>query len=379
MAAILNDQDVAERVLQHIENKTTDTGDSIWREPVKNYTSKVRFDTEINQVLRRYPIPFCPSAALPEVGSYVAREAGGIPVVVVRGTDGEVRAFRNACRHRGVQVATGSGCAKAFRCNYHGWTYRLDGSLQHIPHEQGFPELDKEQHGLVPLAVKEKSGLIFVSQDGSASFANLDEMPPLLNSKQLVFNSNEYELEINWKVFLESFLEGYHIKPAHKETFYPFGFDNLNVVETFDRNSRITFPFQRIGKLADVAPENRKVEGLLTYVYQLFPNVMIAVLSHHTTVVILEPIAVDRTRVINYSLTNGVLEGEEGLAKARNDAEFVSDRGNAEDIALAKSIQASIHSGANEVFTFGLYEKLIGHFHRSLTEMVDDVHTITPA
>ncbi|MFT5691041.1 MAG: hypothetical protein ACI92E_000366, partial [Oceanicoccus sp.] len=95
--------------------------------------------------------------------------------------------------------------------------------------------------------------------------------------------------------------------------------------------------------------------------------------------VILEPIAVDRTRVINYSLTNGVLEGEEGLAKARNDAEFVSDQGNAEDIALAKSIQASIHSGANEVFTFGLYEKLIGHFHRSLTEMVDDVHTITPA
>lgn len=378
METILNDREVAERVLQHIENNTTDTGASIWREPVQNYTSTTRFDTEINQVLRRYPIPFCPSAALLEVGSYVAREAAGIPIVVVRGTDGTVRAFRNACRHRGVQVATGSGCAKAFRCNYHGWTYRLDGSLQHIPHEQGFPELDKEQHGLMPLAVKEKSGLIFVSQEASASFASLNEMPPLLNSKQLVFNSSEYELEINWKVFLESFLEGYHIKPAHKETFYPFGFDNLNLVETFGRNSRITFPFQRIAKLAEIAPEKRKVEGLLTYVYQLFPNVMIAVLSHHTTVVILEPIAVDRTRVINYSLTNGVLEGEEALAKARNDAEFVSDQGNAEDIALAKSIQASLHSGANEVFTFGLYEKLIGHFHRSLTEMVEDVHTITP-
>ncbi len=376
MAAILNDQEVAEKVLQHIESKTTDTGDSIWREPVQNYISKSRFDTEINQVLRGNPNPFCPSAALPDAGSYIAREAAGTPIVVVRGNDLKVRAFRNACRHRGAQVATGTGCAKAFRCNYHGWTYRLDGSLQHIPHEQGFPELDKEQHGLVPVAAEEKSGLIFVSQDSNASFADLEEIPALLNSKQQIFNIDEYELDVNWKVFLESFLEGYHIKPAHKETFFPFGFDNLNLVETFGRNSRITFPFQRIAKLADIVPSKRRVDGLLTYVYQLFPNVMIAVLSHHTTMVILEPLAVDKTRVITYSLTNGVLEGEEAFAKARNDAEFVSNQGNAEDIALAKSIQASIHSGANEVFTFGLYEKLIGHFHQSLTDLLEGVNVV---
>jgi len=376
MAAILNDQEVAEKVLQHIESKTTDTGDSIWREPVQNYISKSRFDTEVNQVLRGNPNPFCPSAALPDAGSYIAREAAGTPIVVVRGNDLKVRAFRNACRHRGAQVATGTGCAKAFRCNYHGWTYRLDGSLQHIPHEQGFPELDKEQHGLVPVAAEEKSGLIFVSQDSNASFADLEEIPALLNSKQQIFNIDEYELDVNWKIFLESFLEGYHIKPAHKETFFPFGFDNLNLVETFGRNSRITFPFQRIAKLADIVPSKRRVDGLLTYVYQLFPNVMIAVLSHHTTMVILEPLAVDKTRVITYSLTNGVLEGEEAFAKARNDAEFVSNQGNAEDIALAKSIQASIHSGANEVFTFGLYEKLIGHFHQSLTDLLEGVNVV---
>jgi phenylpropionate dioxygenase-like ring-hydroxylating dioxygenase large terminal subunit len=339
---------------------------------VQNYLSTERFSKEINTVLRRYPIPFCPSAALPEAGSYVARDAAGIPLVVVRGEDGVVRGFRNACRHRGAQIAEGSGCAKAFRCNYHGWTYRLDGSLQHIPHEQGFGDLDKQQHALAAVQVQEKAGLVFVTQRDNAIAANLDELPALFSDKQQLFNSGEYVLDLNWKIFLESFLEGYHIKPAHKETFYPFGFDNLTLVETFERNSRITFPFQRIKQLQDVAPQERKVDGLLTYVYHLFPNVTIAVLSHHTTMLILEPVTVDKTRVITYSLTSKALEGEEALEKARHDASFVQDSGQTEDIALAKSIQASLHSGANEVFTFGYYEKLIGHFHRNMHSLLSD-------
>lgn len=371
MTAFLNDQDVAQRVLGHIANKTTDTGESVWREPVQNYLCPTRFDDEIRTVLRRYPIPFCPSSALPEAGSYVARTAAGIPLVVVRGDDGVVRGFRNACRHRGAQVAQGSGCAKAFRCNYHGWTYRLDGGLQHIPHEQGFPDLDKQQHALAPVQVREQAGLIFVTQQDDAIAGELEELPEFFNDKQQLFNTNEYTLDLNWKIFLESFLEGYHIKPAHKETFYPFGFDNLNLVETLGRNSRITFPFQRIKKLEEIEPEQREVDGLLTYVYQLFPNVTIAVLSHHTTMLILEPVAVNKTQVISYSLTNKALEGEEAVAKARHDATFVTDTGQIEDIALAKSIQASLHSEANEFFTFGRYEKLIGHFHRNMQALMD--------
>jgi len=86
---------------------------------------------------------------------------------------------------------------------------------------------------------------------------------------------------------------------------------------------------------------------------------------------VLEPVAVDKTQVITYSLTNTALDGEEAVAKARQDATFVSDTGQTEDIALAKSIQASLHSGANEFFTFGHYEKLIGHFHRNMQALLD--------
>ncbi|MEE4145430.1 MAG: aromatic ring-hydroxylating dioxygenase subunit alpha, partial [Halieaceae bacterium] len=335
MAAFLSDREVAQRLLHHIANKTTDAGEDLWCEPVQHYLCPVRFEDEMQTVLRRYPTPFCPAAALPEAGSYVARTAAGIPLVVVRGEDGIVRGFRNACRHRGAQVAQDSGCARAFRCSYHGWTYRLDGALQHVPHEAGFPGLDKTQHGLSAVRVQERAGVIFVSQQAQEICGNLDELPEFFSENQQLFNSSEYTLDVNWKVFLESFLEGYHIKPAHRETFYPFGFDNLNLVETVGRNSRITFPFQRIIKLAEIAPDQREVDGLLTYVYHLFPNVTIAVLSHHTTMLILEPVDVNKTQVISYSLTNRALEGEEALEKARNDAAFVRTTGQSEDIALA--------------------------------------------
>ncbi|HKU99493.1 MAG TPA: SRPBCC family protein [Vineibacter sp.] len=366
MTTLMSDQSVVQRVLEHIQNGTTDLGDDVWHEPVAHYRSADRLAAEID-LLRRLPIAFCPSAALAEPGAYIAREAAGTPIVVVRGQDGTVRAFRNACRHRGMQVATGAGCSKAFVCRYHGWTYRLDGSLSHIPHEHGFPGLDKATHGLVPVNAVERSGLVFVVQDGDVDHGGmLNALPDLIAPQQKIFATNESDTDANWKIVAEGFLEGYHIRSTHRDTFYPYGFDNLNVIEQFGRNSRVTFPFRRIAKLAQVPPESRRVDGLLTYVYHLFPNVMIAVLSQHTKVVILEPVSVDRTRLITFALANaGSGAGEQQEAVAR-DAAFVDQTGAAEDREVTCAIQRGIGSGANEVFTFGRFEAAIAHFHRSL-------------
>ena len=361
MAARTDDQSVAQRVLDHIEKGSTDTGAEVWREPVANYRSESRLAAELS-VLRRVPVAFCPSAALPENGSYVAREAAGVPLLAVRGADGKVRAFRNACRHRGTQVAKGSGCAKAFVCPYHAWTYTLDGKLRHVPHEEGFPGLDKSTHGLAPVHAEERLGLIFISQEQTKPA--FDALPVLIRPDQPMFATAERELEVNWKVFLEGFIEGYHIRFTHPESFYPYGYDNLNLVDLYGRSSRSTYPFKRIKKLEAVPPAERKVEGLLTYVYHLFPNVLVTILSRHTNVVILEPLAVDRTRQITYTLANDA--GMEALAEARRDQDFVGNVGAVEDLAVVTSIQKSIGSGANDVFTFGRFESCIVHFHRSL-------------
>jgi phenylpropionate dioxygenase-like ring-hydroxylating dioxygenase large terminal subunit len=370
MNGLLSDAAVVQRVLDHVDNQTSDLGDTIWREPVENYHSAERFAAEL-ALLKHLPVPFCPSVALPEAGSYVARVAAGTPLVVVRDENGKVRAFRNACRHRGMQVAQGTGCTKYFVCSYHGWAYRLDGSLQYIPHRQGFPDIDDENHGLVPVEAIERHGLVFVTQDqkiGAGALAGLDDIPELLTPDQRIFASSENISDVNWKLNMEATLEGLHIKTLHPESFYPYGYDNLNVVECFGNNNRVTFPFRRIEKLRDTPAESRKVAGKLTYVYHLFPNVTIAVLSNHTGITISEPISPTRTQFVHYRLTNPN-EGtnDDNLARAKRDAGFVSDSGGKEDAAAVQAIQAGLSSGANQHFTFGRYEKAIVHFHQVLS------------
>lgn len=357
----MDDRSAVRRILEHIERRTTDLGTGVWREPVENYRSPGRYAAEM-ALLRRLPVPFCPSAALPETGSYLAREAAGTPLLAVREADGSVKAFRNACRHRGMQVAEGTGCKKAFACRYHGWTYGLDGALKRVPHEEGFPGLDKSRHGLVPVHAQEMNGIVFVTQDGSPE--PLGALPSLISPEQRLFGHDESVIEANWKVFLEGFIEGYHIRSTHPETFLPYGFDNLNLIDLFGRNSRVTYPFRRIRKLAGLPEGERKVSGYLTYVYQIFPNVLVTILSSHTKLVVLEPLDIGHTKMITWSLTNSGAPGAE--EEARRDAEFVSTTGAAEDREVVRAIQRGIASGANDAFTFGLFEAALVHFHRTL-------------
>ncbi len=364
--ALLNDNDLAERIFAHIANRSTDLGTETWREPVRNYTDPERLGAEL-ALMRRTPTPFCPSASLPEPGSYLARDAGGLPVVVVRGEDGQVRAFQNVCRHRGMRVAADTGCAKGFVCAYHGWSYGLDGALRFVPHEdEGFPDLDKSALGLKPLFAQEHAGLVFVTQQGTPAASALSDIPNLIAPDQRVYSSGARAQPANWKVTLEGFLEGYHIRTTHPESFLPYGFDNLNVVETFGRNARVIFPFQRIEKLKDVAPAERRVTGYATFVYHLFPNALVIVLSNHTILLVLEPNGVGETNVVAYAMTNAKRGEEDPVAAAKRDAEFVSNTGAGEDRAMVCAIQRGLGGDANEAFTFGRFESAIVHLHKNL-------------
>ena len=115
MTPLLDDPAVVQRILDHIDHETTDRSADTWREPVENYRSPERFAAERDLVLRRYPTPFCASAALPAVGSYVARAARGTPILAVRDDEGRVHAFRNACRHRGAQLVEGAAARRPSR------------------------------------------------------------------------------------------------------------------------------------------------------------------------------------------------------------------------------------------------------------------------
>ena len=366
MKQLLSDDQLIQRILDHIDNKTTDMGEQVWREPVENYFSQDRFDREI-ALIRRSTVAFCPSAMLAEKGSYVSRKSAGTPILVVRGMDGEVRAFINSCRHRGMPVASGDGCARAFVCPYHAWSYALDGSLRNIAGSHGFPGVDVDEHGLIQVSAKEWGGIVYINQEADISNEVLHGLPSFFDQQQAYFESDSVVDKTNWKLIAETTMEGYHIKGLHKNSFYPYGLDNINVVENFGPNSRIVFPFRRINELRTVEKAQRNLDGLATTVYNLFPNTVVSILSKHSTLTIFEPVAPDQTEILIYRLTNQLKDGSTvSKEDAKYDADFVKGAGLDEDREAAVKIQQSINAGRNPFLTFGLFEKAIVNFHQNL-------------
>ena len=366
---LLNDGEVVRRILNHIDHKTTDEGDGIWQEPVEHYVSQERFELEVNLIRQHYTV-YCPSASLTESGSYVARDVGGVPILVVRGEDGHVRAFKNACRHRGVQVAEGSGQTKSFVCPYHAWTYGTDGALRAVPHQSGFPDLKKCDRGLVPIHCKESQGLIFVGLQDDNPISDMDTLsdtPALIPPGYRIHEETHVELPANWKIVLESFLEGYHIRALHTHSFYPLQYDNLNVVEKFGPNSRVSFPYRSVEGLRSKPASDWTAEARLTYVYQLFPNVIIATHPGFKAVIVFEPMAVNKTKQITYIVTN-VEPTDAKRTSQLNSAIAVATSGIDEDRSMVFSGQRGLAAQANEYLEFGLHESAIVHFHSTLSQ-----------
>lgn len=376
-ASVADDVEIVRRILAHIDAGTTDEGEA-WREPVQNYLDPIRFSAEL-ETLRSFPSVFLPSAALPNAGDHVERVTFGIPLFAVRDRDGRARVFRNSCRHRGMALVEGPGCAHALVCRYHGWTYRLDGSLSHVPHPEAFPDLDMSARGLVEVDSREVDGLIVIGplqssgrhQSDAAMAALADGTPwrdKLLPAERL-FAVRPTVRAMNWKVLVEQFLEGYHIRTTHKNTFYPIQYDDLNVVESFGPNTRITFPYQNIERLRDRPESTWNVDHRVTYVYHLFPNVMVATFPNQVLVITIDPIDVDHTTVTIYAMvTPAVAERASANPEAAAGARDLLNEGGVEDNDMSEGVQQGLHAGANTFVEFGTHESAIGHFHATLDD-----------
>jgi len=150
------------RLLGHIDGRTTDLAEALFRNRTVNYSCRERAALERQRLFRDRPIFMGLATRLPKAGDYLAEDVAGMPVLMTRGADGEVNAFANICRHRGAPVAQGCGNARAFTCPYHGWTYDAAGKLLGTTDKVGFAGLDLASHGLVRLPAVEKHGLMFV-------------------------------------------------------------------------------------------------------------------------------------------------------------------------------------------------------------------------
>jgi choline monooxygenase len=157
-----------------------------------------------------------------EPGSFLATDVGGVPVVVTRDGQGELRAFLNVCRHRGAVLMEGCGARATLQCHYHAWTYELDGSLRSAPRADREPGFDNDDWSLLPASVGVWGPFLFVNPDAGAQPVEgwLGELPSILSRvldvDAITFHSRvEFGANANWKIVVENFLECYHCPTAH--------------------------------------------------------------------------------------------------------------------------------------------------------------------
>ena len=300
---------------------------------------------------------------LPEPGMYFAGHAGRTPVVVTRARDKVLRAFVNVCRHRGFPVAQGAGKRETLQCPYHAWTYGLDGSLRSAPRSDEEPGFRGDELGLRPAAVDTWGPFIFVNvgPEPEPLADALGSMPAQvaelgLDVDDLVFHSRWVaDIEANWKIVCENFLECYHCQVAHPAF--------AEVIDT----STEAYALSTDGRLSSQRGPVRigvDVEGELqrSQFHFLWPNLGVNIFAGHPNISIgpMIPLTPDRThRFLDYFFGSGV------------DAAWIDDlmafdtQVGSEDRGLVEGVQQGVASGALEHgVLMGRSEQLIGHFQQ---------------
>jgi choline monooxygenase len=193
--------------------------------PASWYSDPEVLRLEYDRIFRRSWLYAGVASDAAQPGAFFTCLAGDVPVVVVRGREGELRGFVNVCRHRGHEVVQGCGRRETLQCPYHAWTYDLDGTLRAAPRSEREPGFDRGEWSLLPVSVATWGPLVFVNVDGTAPpFEDvLADVPQRLRAQGLDLEQLEYRgrsrelvVEANWKIAVENFLECYHCPVAHK-------------------------------------------------------------------------------------------------------------------------------------------------------------------
>jgi choline monooxygenase len=284
---------------------------------------------------------------LGEPGAFVTADVAGEPVLVVRGADSVLRAFFNVCRHHAAAVA-GEACgrAQALRCPYHGWTYGLDGALKGAPEFEGVEGFDRARHGLVPMAVSEWEGFVFVrvSEQGPSLPEFLgtlaSQASPLRLSRLRFFERRSYELGCNWKVFVDNYLDGgYHVPHLHKGLMSVLRYADY-AIENGERHCLQSSPMESHAAEAETSSVRA---GARAHYFWLYPNFMINVYEGVMDTNLVLPLAVDRTRVVFDFFFADV--SEQAYPRNRKSVD-VAERIQGEDVAICESVQRGLRSRA---------------------------------
>jgi len=282
-------RELAPALVENVRAGRTALAPEVLHEDVGFYRDPSRFASEQQALFREMPLVACLSSQLPEPGSYRTFDDAGVPMLLVRGRDGRVRAFLNVCMHRGARVVR-EACGKAsrFTCRFHGWTYDGSGKAIGIPGEGEFcGEIDASKH-LVPCPAEERYGLVFVMAVPNSQM-HLDahlagigrDLTAVGFETAEIAHADTLDVGANWKYGLDTFFETYHLNSLHFETFKGL-FSPICVFDTFGPHHRYTFAPLNIEQWPGM-PESEWPLDTIPLQYFLFPNTIISVGSTSRT------------------------------------------------------------------------------------------------
>ena len=334
------------------------------RIPVSEYTDPQRLQLEIDTLFRQFPVIIGHRSELAEPGQFVTHDIAGVPLLITRGRDREVRAFINVCRHRGARLES-EPCGKAstFSCPYHGWTYGLDGALRGLRHASGFGEINKQEFNLVEVPAFERFGLIWVRPSPGDAPIDIDawlapmaeQLTSLELSEHVVFKRWSVPLAMNWHIALEGFQEQYHFCSAHKHTACAAYLDNQGVYLDQYPHVRHAVPVTGIEKLAEIAPADRSYRAHFMTQNYLFPCQFAQVMTDHVYIHTIIPTGTNSCEFHCVMLIPESTDNEKAHKHWQANYDVVQ-RVFAEDFAIGEGIQAGLATGVNDHFTIGRFE-----------------------
>lgn len=346
--------------------------------PTGRYTDPAFFDLEMDRVFRRTWLFAGHETELPEPGSYKVFSRSGSPIVIVRGKDGVLRAFYNACRHRGAPVTRDEcGTAKRLTCQYHSWSYDTEGVLRAVPDARSFAGLDTDELGLVPVRCETWEGWVFVNEDADAGPLTdqlgviCDQMIDIDGPSMRHVGSQVHRLDANWKLMVDAFLEVYHVRTIHPDN-AALLFDDQSVTVAMlpGGNSRLTT--EKREELRDfpmVSDEHDNPSVPLLWrqtstSFGIFPNLVVPMDTGAFTFLCMWPVDV-RTTELELRWYAPAWDGDE-VPQEHLDRLALFDTVMAQDKANMAPIQASVESPGARPFQIGWHERLIHHFQRAV-------------
>jgi glycine betaine catabolism A len=369
--------DLIDRLLACAEAGATALADDEARIPVDAYTSPARFEAERGALFRRLPLVIAHASELASPGDFVTHDALGAPLVAARGADGRLRGFLNVCRHRGARLADApSGSKKAFVCGYHGWTYGLDGALVHIPHAEGFPRAcDRD---LVPVPVEERAGFVWTVPAARASIDVGAYLGPLAEElegfglgRDTSFRTAHVRRRFHWKLIIDAFLDGYHIKRLHRDSVYRFFLDNVNVADAFGPHVRSVVARKGLEQIRSAPRDAWRYRDVLSLTYFLFPNTVLVFHPDWVSRITVFPLSLEETLFTHTMIVPADADTDDRRAHWDKTWRLIHENVfEREDMAAAEWIQSGLASGANESFACGRFEVPIRWFHEAIARAV---------